>query len=129
LRFEGGKVVDFGAQTGYDALKSLLDTDEGARHIGEIALIPASSPISQQGILYYNTLFDENASCHMALGDCYPDTTLGGENMSEEEVGTRGGNHSAVHVDFMFGTPDMKITGIAHDGGETPVFENGEFVL
>ena len=129
LEFKEGRVVDFGAKTGRHALERLLDTDEGSRRLGEAALIPYSSPISQLGILFYNTLFDENASCHLALGECYPDTMKGGEGLGEEEFYARGGNRSANHVDFMIGTADMEITGIRQDGSELVFFQNGEFVI
>jgi len=129
LTFRDGAVVDFSAEEGYDALARLLDTDEGSRRLGEIALIPYDSPISNQRILYYNTLFDENASCHLALGDCYPNTVKGGELLERDELLERGGNHSANHVDFMFGTADMEITGIKKDGTRHPIFKNGNFVF
>ncbi len=129
LEFRDGKVINHGAQSGLRALDRLLDTDEGSRRLGEVALIPYDSPISNLGILFYNTLFDENASCHLALGECYPDTMKGGEKLSEEELLARGGNRSANHVDFMIGTADMDIVGIKADGSEVKVFENGNFVI
>ncbi len=129
LEFRDGKVVSHGAELGLRALDRLLDTDEGSRRLGEVALIPYDSPISNLGILFYNTLFDENASCHLALGECYPDTMKGGEKLSEEELLARGGNRSANHVDFMIGTADMEIIGIKADGTEVKVFENGNFVI
>ncbi len=126
--FKDGEVTDFGASSGKDVLKGLLETDEGSRRIGEIALIPYLSPISQTGILFYNTLFDENASCHMALGDCYPENIKDGIGMDREQLLKKGGNSSANHVDFMFGTSDMNIDGIK--GNEKiPVFRNGNFVF
>lgn len=128
LRFEQGKVVEYHADRGEDALRRLLETDEGSLHLGEVALIPHASPISDLNLLFYNTLFDENASCHLALGSCYPDTLTGGEAMSEEELAAKGGNKSINHVDFMIGTSDMQITGIRADGSRVPVFENGNFV-
>lgn len=129
LTFHEGKVVDFDAREGYDALKQLLDTDEGSKSLGEVALVPYASPISEMGILFYNTLFDENASCHLALGECYPTTVQDGEKMNEEELHQIGGNHSINHVDFMIGTKDMKITGITEDGKEIPVFIDGSWAL
>lgn len=129
LEFKDGKVVNHGAESGLRALDRLLNTDEGSRRLGEVALIPYDSPISNLGILFYNTLFDENASCHLALGECYPDTMKGGEKLSEEELLARGGNRSANHVDFMIGTADMEIIGIKVDGTEVKVFENGNFVI
>jgi aminopeptidase len=129
LEFKDGAVVSYGARVGEHALKRLLETDEGSKRLGEIALIPYDSPISNLGILFYNTLFDENASCHLALGKCYPDTMEGGEKLSEEELHKKGGNKSANHVDFMIGTSDMEITGIKSDGSEAKVFVNGGFVI
>jgi len=129
LEFKDGKVVAHGAEVGLRALDRLLDTDEGSRSLGEVALIPYDSPISNLGILFYNTLFDENASCHLALGECYPDTMKGGEKLTEDELYARGGNRSANHVDFMIGTADMEIVGIKPDGTEVKVFEKGNFVI
>ncbi len=129
LEFKDGKVINHGAQSGLRALDRLLDTDEGSRRLGEVALIPNDSPISNLGILFYNTLFDENASCHLALGECYPDTKKGGEKLSEEELFEKGGNKSANHVDFMIGTADLEIIGIKADGTEVKVFEKGNFVI
>lgn len=99
------------------------------RSLGEAALIPASSPIATSGILFYNTLFDENASCHLALGECYPDTMKGGEELTEEELLARGGNRSANHVDFMIGTKDLEVVGIKHDGTEVRIMKDGEFTI
>lgn len=129
LEFKDGKVVNHGAETGLRALDRLLDTDEGSRRLGEVALIPNDSPISNMGILFYNTLFDENASCHLALGSCYPDTKKGGEKLSEDDLLAKGGNKSANHVDFMIGTADMEIVGIKADGSEVKVFEKGNFAI
>ena len=129
LVFEGGKVVSFGAKKGEDTLKRLLDTDEGTRRLGEVALIPFDSPIRKLGILFYNTLFDENASCHFALGECYPMSLEGGINMSDEELSERGGNRSVEHVDFMIGTKDLSITGVKEDGTRIPVFKDGNFTF
>ena len=129
LEFRDGKVVDYGAEKGLHALKRLLETDEGSKSLGEVALIPHDSPISNLGILFYETLFDENASCHLALGECYPDTMKDGEKLTEDELFEKGGNKSANHVDFMIGTADLDIVGIKHDGTEKKVFEKGAFVL
>lgn len=129
LTFKDGKVVSCTAEKGLHALERLLDTDEGSRSLGEAALIPASSPIATSGILFYNTLFDENASCHLALGECYPDTMKGGEELTEEELLARGGNRSANHVDFMIGTKDLEVVGIKHDGTEIQVMKDGEFTI
>ncbi|MBR6790727.1 MAG: aminopeptidase [Oscillospiraceae bacterium] len=125
LTFRDGKVVAFSAGEGYETLKSIIETDEGALHLGECALIPKGSPIDRTGILFYNTLFDENAACHFAIGAGFPECIENGLELSKEELKARGVNDSATHVDFMFGTADMEITGIAKDGTETPIFANG----
>lgn len=127
--FHEGKVVDFTAEEGLETLERMLDSDEGSRHLGEVALVPYDSPISNMRTLFYNTLFDENASCHFALGRCYETTVEGGASMSEEELTAVGGNHSMIHVDFMVGTSDLTITGIKKDGTEVPVFVNGNWAL
>lgn len=129
LKFENGKVVDYDAKENKEMLGRLLDFDEGSRRIGEIALISHDSPISNTGILFYNTLFDENASCHMALGAAYPMNLKGGSAMSEEELKEHGANRSNQHVDFMFGSEDMSIVGLTQDDQEVTVFENGNFVF
>lgn len=125
LSFKDGRVVDYGAESGEAGLKAILDTDEGAYYLGEIALIPADSPLSKMGILFYNTLFDENASCHFALGRAYADCVKGGEDMTEEQRLEAGLNQSLTHVDFMVGSEDLRITGTRADGTSVPVFENG----
>ena len=129
LTFKNGRVEEFSAEEGYEALERLLNSDEGSRRLGEVALVPYESPISNMNILFYNTLFDENASCHLAFGECYPTTVQGGTKMTAEEITNIGGNHSMNHVDFMIGTSDLCITGIKEDGTEIPVFENGNWVL
>lgn len=129
LTFDGGEVVSFKAAKNEEALKNMLDTDEGAKSLGEVALISHDSPISNLDILFYNTLFDENASCHLALGRCYPSNVRGGLEMSDEELYAKGGNNSLIHVDFMFGSADMEITGVKSDGTEIKVFKNGNFVI
>lgn len=127
LTFKDGRIVDFTAETGYDTLKHLIGTDEGSHYIGEVALVPHHSPISDSGIIFYNTLYDENASCHLAIGRAYSLCIKNGENMSNEELEAAGGNYSLTHVDFMIGTEDLTITGISADGKETPVFSNGNW--
>ncbi|MBI4857361.1 MAG: aminopeptidase [Acetobacterium woodii] len=127
LTFHDGKVTDFHADKGEEYLKILIETDAGSRSLGEIALVPFDSPISNTGILFYDTLFDENASCHFALGECYPTTIKGGGEMSKEELIAAGGNQSDTHVDFMIGTSDLEIIGITKDGQEIPVFKNGNW--
>ena len=130
LTFREGRVVDYTAQTGAEVLKRILDSDEASGHLGEVALVPYSSPVRRQNILFYNTLFDENAACHFALGECYPTTVAGGASMSREELIAAGGNAGAInHVDFMIGTEDLTITGITESGEEIPVFEKGEFAF
>lgn len=129
LTFKDGKVTDFDAREGYEALERLLNTDEGSRRLGEAALIPHDSAISNMGILFYNTLFDENASCHFALGRCYPNTIKGGEVLSKEELKKLGGNDSMNHVDFMVGTSDLSIIGIEENGDEIVIFKNGNWAI
>lgn len=129
LTFEKGRVVSFEAAEGHAVLQRLLDTDEGSRRLGEVALVPYHSPISQEHILFYNTLFDENASCHLALGQSYPNTLEGGVDISREELSRRGGNDSINHVDFMVGTKDLRITGEDGSGVETVVFEGGDWAF
>ena len=127
LRFEGGRVVDYGAEQGYDALRSIIETDEGARRLGEVALISKNTPIRESGTLFFDTLYDENASCHLALGIGFPECYEGGYDMDAEALRAAGVNTSATHVDFMIGTDDLDITGIMADGTEVPVFVNGQW--
>lgn len=127
FRFEGGTVVDFGAEQGKSVLEHILKTDENARRLGECALISKNSPIRESDLLFYSTLFDENASCHLALGTGFPECYEGGCDMGVEDLLGVGVNHSATHVDFMIGTDDLDITGIAADGEEVPVFVNGQW--
>lgn len=129
LRFENGKVVDFTAEKGYETLKLLLDTDEGARMLGELALVPHRSPISDTNLIFYNTLFDENASCHFALGRAYPITIEGGSEMTKEQLSERGSNDSLIHVDFMMGSSSMNIDGITRDGSSEPIFRDGNWAI
>ena len=126
--FSKGKVVDFDARSGKEVLRELLDTDDGAKRLGEIALVPFDSPISNQNILFYNTLFDENASCHFALGKAYPSCIKGGDELSKDALKEEGANDSLTHVDFMIGTEDLAIFGITENGEEVPVFKEGNFV-
>lgn len=129
LEFKDGKVVNHDAKVEKVALDNLLNTDEGSRYIGEIALISHDSPISNTNILFLNTLFDENASCHMALGRAYPMNVKNGVNTPIEELEKIGYNNSMVHSDFMFGSSDMEITGLTQDGKTVKVFEKGNFVI
>ena len=124
-----GKIVEAHAEKGEDILKAAIAEDEGASYFGEVALVPYDSPISNQKILFYNTLFDENAACHLAFGEAYPECVKGGEAMSKEELKAAGLNDSNTHVDFMVGTADLSIIGTTKDGREIPVFVNGNFAL
>ena len=127
LTFKDGKVVDYTAAKGEEILKGLLSTDEGASFLGEVALVPYDSPISQSGILFYNTLFDENASCHLALGKAYPTCIEGGEDMDSVTLLQHGVNDSLVHEDFMIGTRDLEIVGTRADGSQVQIFAQGNF--
>ncbi|MDD2575483.1 MAG: aminopeptidase [Acholeplasmataceae bacterium] len=129
LEFDQGKVVKFEAEKEVEALESILNFDDNARYIGEIALISHDSPISNTNILFYNTLYDENASCHMALGRAYPMNIKNGIGADVKDLEPKGYNNSMVHVDFMFGSSDMEITGITQDGKKVKVFENGNFII
>lgn len=129
LTFKDGAVVDFSAEKEEAALKNLLNVDEGSKYLGEVALISHNSPISNSGVLFLNTLFDENASCHLALGRAYPMNVKGGNDMNEEELLAAGANMSMEHVDFMFGSADMRIIGTRFDGSEVVVFDQGNFVI
>ena len=123
-----GKIVEARAEKGEETLKAAISVDEGASYFGEVALVPYDSPISNQKILYYNTLFDENAACHIAFGEAYP-CLKGGQQMSRDELKKRGLNYSITHVDFMVGTQDLSIVGTTHDGEKIPVFVNGNFAI
>lgn len=129
ITFKDGKVTEFEAETGYDILKQLLDTDEGSKRIGEVALVPHSSPISDSGLLYYQTLFDENASNHLALGAAYPTNVSGGADMDDTELDKAHINTSITHVDFMIGDSEMDIDGINEDGTREPVFRKGNWAF
>lgn len=129
LTFKDGAVVDFVAKRGGHALKSLLEEDPNARYLGEIALVPYDSPISNSNRLFYNTLFDENASCHFAFGACYPTTFEGGTELTPDELLAEGGNDSGVHEDFMVGTADLSIVGITAAGEAVQIFKDGNFVI
>ena len=129
LRFEGGKAVEVGAEVGEAALKDMVSMDEGAAYLGECALVPQNSPVCQSGILFYNTLFDENASCHLALGRGYADTIEGFETMSREECNELGLNESMIHVDFMIGCDTMNIDATCADGSVVRIFEKGNWAF
>lgn len=129
LVFKDGKVIDFEAKVGQEILKDLLEIDEGAKYLGEVALVPYSSPISKADMVFYNTLFDENASCHLAFGKAYPTSLIDGENMSEDELEKAGVNNSLTHEDFMIGTDDLSILGTTHSGEEIQIFKDGEWAI
>ena len=128
MTFENGRVESYSAEKNQETLASIIEMDEGARRLGEVALVANSSPIGQMKTLFYNTLFDENAAAHLALGKAYPNNMAGGDDMTPEELAANGYNESLLHVDFMFGTADMRVIGIAEDGSETVFLDNGEFV-
>ena len=123
-----GRIVEVHADKGEEVLRDAIAVDEGASYFGEVALVPYDSPISRSGVLFLNTLFDENAACHFAFGEAYPCIT-GAEDMTPEELKERGVNDSMTHVDFMIGSPDLEITGITHDGREVTVFKEGNFAF
>lgn len=127
FRFENGLVVDFDAEVGRDTLASILDTDEGARRLGEVALISKNTPIRETETLFYDTLYDENASCHLALGSGFPECYEGGYAMTQDDLRDLGLNKSGTHVDFMIGADDLDIMGVTADGEEIPVFVNGQW--
>ncbi len=127
VRFEAGKIVEAKASRGQEVLLKVLDTDEGARRLGEVALVPHSSPISASGLLFYNTLFDENAACHIALGQCYSKCFRDGANLSKQEIAEKGGNSSLIHIDWMIGSGQVDIDGIRADGERVPVMRQGEW--
>jgi aminopeptidase len=129
LTFEDGRVVKATAKTGEQHLNNMLDSDEGARRLGEVALVPNSSPISQSGRLFFNTLYDENASSHIALGRAYQFTLSGGNEMDMDAFQAAGGNDSIIHVDFMIGSGELDIDGVRRDGSTEPVMRNGEYAF
>ncbi len=127
VKFEAGRIVEAKATRGEEVLNKVLDTDEGARRLGEVALVPHSSPISRSGLLFYNTLFDENAACHIALGQCYSKCFLGGDTISPEAIARQGGNKSLIHIDWMIGSDRIDIDGMRADGSTIPVMRQGEW--
>jgi aminopeptidase len=128
VRFEGGKIVEATATAGEDVLNRLISTDDGARRLGEVALVPHSSPIAQSGVLFWNTLFDENAASHIALGQAYSTCLIGGEKMDAEQLAALGANASLIHVDWMIGSGEMDVDGVAADGSSEPLMRKGEWV-
>lgn len=129
VKFEGGKAVDVGAEKNADLLREMIGMDEGAAYLGECALVPYNSPIRESGLLFYNTLFDENAACHLALGRGFTNVIRGYENHTEKELHDMGINDSIIHEDFMIGTEDMSIVAVCADGREVKIFENGNWAF
>ena len=127
VRFEEGRIVEATASRGEEVLRKVLDTDEGARRLGEVALVPHSSPISESGLLFFNTLFDENAASHIALGQCYSKCFVDGGKLTPEQIAAQGGNKSLIHIDWMIGSDKTDIDGIHADGSRVPVFRQGEW--
>ncbi len=127
VRFEEGRIVEAKATRGEQVLNKVLDTDEGARRLGEVALVPHSSPISKSGLLFFNTLFDENAACHIALGQCYSKCFVDGTKLAPEQIAAQGGNTSLIHIDWMIGSDKIDIDGLYADGRRVPVFRKGEW--
>ncbi len=129
VKFEGGKAVDVGAEKNEALLREMISMDEGAAYLGEVALVPYSSPIRESGLLFYNTLFDENAACHLALGRGFTNVIKGYENYTEQELHEMGINDSFMHEDFMIGTKDLSITAVCEDGKEIAIFRDGEWAF
>jgi aminopeptidase len=127
VRFEEGRIVEARASRGEEVLSKVLDTDEGARRLGEVALVPHSSPISQSGLLFFNTLFDENAASHIALGQCYSKCFIDGTKLTTQQIVAQGGNQSLIHIDWMIGSSQTDIDGLHADGRRVPVFRKGEW--
>lgn len=127
--FKDGKVVDFYAEKGYEVIEALLANDEGAKHLGEVAMVQDDSPISNTGILFNNTLFDENASVHLALGRAYAYAMQNGSNLTQEELEAKGANFSLIHVDFMVGGPEMEILAYEKDGSVVELFKAGNWTF
>ena len=127
VRFENGRIVEATARTGEEVLRKVLDTDEGARKLGEVALVPDGSPISRSGLLFFNTLFDENAASHIALGQAYSKCFRNGTSLSAEELASKGANRSLIHIDWMIGSGEVDVDGIRSDGGAEPLMRRGEW--
>jgi aminopeptidase len=129
LTFENGRVVKAGAARNENTLKKLIETDEGAARLGEVALVPVNSPIAERGHLFYDSLIDENASCHLAVGRAYRINLESSQGMTDQEFMQRGGNISIAHVDFMVGSKDLDVDGIREDGSSEPVFRQGKWAF
>ena len=128
VRFEAGRIVEAHAARGEQVLRRMIETDEGARRLGEVSLVPHSSPIASSGLLFMNTLFDENAACHIALGQAYSTCLKNGDSLTPEQLASRGANESLIHVDWMIGSNHIDVDGISADGNSTPVMRGGEWV-
>ena len=128
VRFEAGRIVEAKASRGEDVLRKVLETDEGAARLGEVALVPHSSPISKSGLLFFNTLFDENAACHIALGQCYAKCFLDGASLTPEQIAAQGGNKSLIHIDWMIGSNEVDIDGVGVNNEHVPIFRKGEWI-
>ena len=129
ITFKDGKAIDFTAETGYDVLKQMLESDEGAKYLGEVAFVPYNSPISNSKLIFFNTLFDENAACHLAFVRAYESCVKDADKYSEEELEKIGVNNSIIHVDFMIGTSDLEVTGINENGETIQIFSNGNWAF
>ena len=127
VKFEEGRIIHATASRGEEVLNKVLDTDEGARRLGEVALVPQSSPISKSGLLFFNTLFDENAACHIALGQCYAKCFIDGTKLTPQQIAAQGGNRSLIHIDWMIGSEKTDIDGVHADGRRVAVFRRGEW--
>ena len=127
VKFEEGRIVEARASRGEEILSKVLDTDEGARRLGEVALVPHSSPISKSGLLFFNTLFDENAASHIALGQCYSKCFVNGDKLTPQQIAAQGGNQSLIHIDWMIGSDQTDIDGVHADGRRVAVFRKGEW--
>jgi aminopeptidase len=128
VRFEAGRIVEASASKGQAILENMIGTDEGARRLGEVALVPQSSPIASSGLLFWNTLFDENAASHIALGQAYSSCIRDGDTLDPAQLAERGANDSLIHVDWMIGSNQMDLDGVAADGTTQPVMRKGEWV-
>jgi aminopeptidase len=128
VRFEAGKIVEAHASRGNQVLQRMIETDEGARRLGEVSLVPHSSPIASSGLLFMNTLFDENAACHIALGQAYSSCLKDGDTLTPEQLAARGANSSLIHVDWMIGSNRIDVDGIRAAGDSEPVMRAGEWV-
>ncbi len=128
VRFEGGRIVEANATRGNQVLQRMIETDDGARRLGEVSLVPQSSPIASSGLLFLNTLFDENAACHIALGQAYSSCLKDGDTLSPEQLAARGANSSLIHVDWMIGSNRIDVDGLSASGHAEPVMRAGEWV-